>query len=259
MKAPEIQLGDGTAIPILYEDRSVLAIDKPAGWLVVPTTWQRTQRNLQTAIMSSIAARDFWARSRNLKFLRYVHRLDAETSGVMLFGKTPGAVRSYGDLFESRRMEKVYLAVIQGVPRSAEWSCFEPLAEESSSPKRMKIDLRKGKEATTHFRLLAQSHGRSLVEARPLTGRTHQIRVHLAHTAGPVVGDPLYGETIKGESLALRSCLLAYGDPFTRRHVVIKAPVDEFLRTYKFTADEIIWHGTRTDTSRPVRGKDFRN
>ena len=106
MKTPYLELGSGERIPILYEDRSVIAIDKPAGWMLVPTTWQRTQRNLQTAIVSSIAAGHFWARSRGLKFLRYIHRLDAETTGVLLFGKTPGAVRSYGELFESRDMEK---------------------------------------------------------------------------------------------------------------------------------------------------------
>src|SRR5213592_3384725 len=104
-------------IEILYEDRSVLAIDKPRDWMLVPFSWQKTNRNLQAALTSSIAARDFWARSRNLRFLRFIHRLDAETTGVLLFGKSPGAVASYGRLFESRRMEKVYLAVVQGTPR----------------------------------------------------------------------------------------------------------------------------------------------
>ena len=102
-KADSIELtrgGETERIPILYEDRSVLAIDKPAGWMLVPAHWQRTERDLQTAIESSIGARDFWARSRNLKFLRYVHRLDAETSGVLLLAKSPGAVNAYSNLFE---------------------------------------------------------------------------------------------------------------------------------------------------------------
>src|SRR5258705_3516322 len=127
MKTEFIELGTGEQIPILYEDRSVIAVDRPPGWMLVPTTWQRTQRNLQAAIESSIAARSFWACSRNLKFLRYVHRLDAETSGVLLFGKTPGAVRSYGDLFESRRMEKLYLAVVEGKPKQSEWVCHQKI------------------------------------------------------------------------------------------------------------------------------------
>src|SRR5580765_4974816 len=85
-----VTLPTGEEIAILYEDRSVLAIDKPRNWMLVPFSWQRTNRNLQAALTSSIAARDFWARSRNLRFLRFIHRLDADTTGVLLFGKSPG-------------------------------------------------------------------------------------------------------------------------------------------------------------------------
>src|SRR5499427_9023557 len=116
-KTDYIELPTGEKISILYEDRSVLAIDKPRGWMLVPASWQKTSRNLQMAITSSIAAKDFWARSRNLKFLRFVHRLDADTTGILLFGKSQGAMDSYGEMFESRRMEKVYLAVVAGVPK----------------------------------------------------------------------------------------------------------------------------------------------
>src|SRR5204863_8791986 len=107
-----IELPTGEIISILYEDRSVLAIDKPRGWMLVPFSWQKTSHNLQAALTSSIAAGDFWARSRNLKFLRFVHRLDAETTGVLLMAKSLGAVESYGELFESRKMEKIYLVVV---------------------------------------------------------------------------------------------------------------------------------------------------
>jgi RluA family pseudouridine synthase len=239
MKTAFIELGDGEQIPILYEDRSVIAVDKPAGWMLVPTTWQRTPRNLQAAIESSIAAGQFWARSRNLKFLRYIHRLDAETSGVLLFGKTPGAVRSYGELFESRHMEKRYLAVIERPPKRAEWICREPIGEQTSSPKRMKVDARQGKAAETHFKVLATNEKGTLVEARPITGRTHQIRVHLAHSSSPVVGDALYGRADKGDTMALRSVMLSYRDPFTRKPVRVKAAVDDFLKMYDFSRDKV--------------------
>jgi len=99
-KPKAIELADGTSIPILYEDRSVLAIDKPAGWLLAPDFWDKTGRNLQLALQSSIQAGDFWARSRNLKFLRFVHRLDEDTTGVLLLVKSVGAVPAYSALFD---------------------------------------------------------------------------------------------------------------------------------------------------------------
>src|ERR1043165_9155458 len=114
-KPSSIELPGVSPIPILYEDRTVMAIDKPRGWMLVPHSWQKTRWNLQAAIVSSISAGDFWARSRGLKFLKFVHRLDAETTGILLFSKSQGGVETISELFESRRMEKTYLAVVDGV------------------------------------------------------------------------------------------------------------------------------------------------
>lgn len=246
----QIELNDGRqriGIQILYEDRSVIAVDKPAGWMLVPFSWQRTNRNLQAAITSSIGARDFWARSRGLKFLRHVHRLDAETTGILLLAKSSGAVDTYGDLFESRRMEKTYLAVVHGLPGQNHWSCRLKLASDPAQIGRMKVDQRLGKESETEFRLLEARGDTALLEAKPHTGRTHQIRVHLRESGHPVVGDELYGPKAKGRAvrpikqprefpLGLRAVELAYINPFTGRRVLIKAPTDEFLRTFNFTA-----------------------
>src|SRR5512139_3812018 len=127
-KPSQIEFPTGERIPILYEDRSVLAIDKPQGWMLVPFSWQKTDRNLQAALTSSIAAGDFWAGSRGVRYRRFVHRLDAETSGILLLGKSPGAVKSFGAMFEGRRMEKVYLAVVWGTPGQREWTCGLKLA-----------------------------------------------------------------------------------------------------------------------------------
>src|SRR5512139_2005654 len=118
-----IEFRSGERISILHEDRSVLAIDKPPGWMLAPDSWRDTGRNLQETLVGSIRAGDFWARSRNLRFLRFVHRLDADTSGVLLLGKSPGALKTYSRLFESRQMEKVYLAVVAGIPAYQEWIC----------------------------------------------------------------------------------------------------------------------------------------
>jgi 23S rRNA pseudouridine1911/1915/1917 synthase len=229
-----IELPDCEPIPILYEDRSVIAIDKPRGWMLLPVSWQNTGRNLQAAINSSIAARDFWARSRGIKFLRYVHRLDADTSGILLFTRSPGAVETFSDLFESRKMEKMYLAVVDGNPRETEWTCRLKLAPDPRRIGRMKVDGRNGKEAETHFCVLQKKEKFTLVEARPFTGRTHQIRVHLAEAGCPVVGDELYGRVDSKLELGLRAVRLAYADPFTRRRVDIQAPTEEFLREYRF-------------------------
>ena len=247
-KPAHIELGDGTTIPILYEDRSVIAIDKPAGWMLVPHSWQKTKRNLQAAIVSSIGAGYYWARSRNLKFLRYVHRLDAETTGILLFARSHGALETLSDLFESRRMAKHYLAVVQGLPEKEEWTCSLKLAPDPSEFGRMRVDNRAGKDAETHFKVLQRGTDTTLVEARPITGRTHQIRLHLASARHPVVGDLLYGLKVgrggpKTESAAkrvemgLRAVSLGYHDPFTKRRVLIEAPIEEFLREFGFSID----------------------
>jgi len=158
-KPQAIELADGTLIPVLYEDRSVLAIDKPVGWLLAPEIWDKTGRNLQLALLSSIKAGDFWARVRNLKFLRYVHRLDADTSGVLLLVKSAGALPAYSRLFESRRVEKVYLGVVRGSPDRQHWICSQKIGPDPQTAGRMKVDSRTGKRAETHFWVLKTGRG----------------------------------------------------------------------------------------------------
>jgi len=233
-KPNSIELPDCEPFPILYEDRSVIAIDKPRGWMLLPVSWQNTGRNLQAAINSSIAARDFWARSRGVKFLRYIHRLDGDTSGILLLARSPGAVETYSNLFEGRRMKKTYLAVVEGAPREVEWTCQLKLAPDPRRTGRMKVDAREGKDAETHFRVLQKRDKYTLVEARPFTGRTHQIRVHLAEAGLPIVSDELYGREVDRVDLGLRAVRLTYADPFTRRRVDIQAPTETFLREYGF-------------------------
>ena len=202
--------------------------------MLVPQSWRLMDWNLQAAIDSSIRADDFWAKSRNLSFLRHVHRLDADTSGVLLFAKSPGAVDAYSDLFEDRRMEKTYLAVAVGAPRETEWVCRLPLAPDPKQPGKMTVDFKKGRECETRFRVLRKQGRLALIEASPLTGRTHQIRVHLAESDAPVISDELYGRVEKGFRLGLRAVRLVYFDPFTKRRVEIHAPTESFLKEYGF-------------------------
>lgn len=234
-KPSEITLGNGDRVLILYENRAVLAVDKPRGWLLAPSSWSNTKRNLQTALESGIRAGDFWARSRQLKYLRFVHRLDAETTGVLLLAKSPGALVALSALFETRRVDKRYWAVIEGVPASPQWSCRLKIAPHPQHKGQMMVDQPHGKPAETRFRVLEARNGLTLVEAQPLTGRTHQIRLHLAATGNAVLGDELYGKSEPGvRALALRAVRLDYTDPFTRCRVQIRAPVEGFLREYGF-------------------------
>jgi len=235
-KPKQIELPNGATIPILYEDRVVLAVDKPAGWMLAPDDWDRTQRNLQRALVSSINAGDFWAASRQLRFIRFIHRLDAETTGVLLLAKTPGALKALSELFETRKVEKRYLAVVDGIPREARWKCSLKLSPEPSAHGRMKVDPKNGKEAETDFEVREVRGNRALVQAKPVTGRTHQIRVHLAAGGTPVIGDVLYGPNRAGENqpLALRSIFISYLDPFQRRRIQINAPEADFLKQFGF-------------------------
>lgn len=244
-----IELGDRRdqiRIPILYEDRSVIALDKPAGWMLVPFNWQRTNWNLQAAITSAIRAGFFWAKSRNLKFLQNIHRIDAETTGVLLFGRSPGAVKTFSDLFESRKVAKRYLAVVRGTPGKSAWSCEAKLGSAPGEVGRVVVDPVEGKESITAFRVLESRQGRSLIEAKPVTGRTHQIRVHLLEAGHPIVGDELYGGATRDPRrsrhghhvefpMGLRSVGLSYKDPFRRNNVRIEAPTQRFLDAFGFT------------------------
>jgi len=243
-----LELNDGTSIPILFENRSVLAIDKPAGWMLVPFNWQKTSRNLHAAIVSAIASGKFWARSRNLKFLCHVHRLDAETTGILLLAKSRGALDSLSDLFEKRRVRKRYLAIVHGTPRRKEWTCRLRISQDATQIGRVETDASDGKEAETKFSVLALKDGKALLDAQPLTGRTHQIRVHLASDELHIVGDPLYGRTdprpaASGSKtpfpMGLRAIDLGYRDPFSKGSVMIHAPFTDFVRQYQFDPADV--------------------
>ncbi len=235
-KPNAIELPGCEPIPILYEDRSVLAIDKPRGWMLVPHSWRKTNWNLQAAIDSSIRADEFWARSRNLTYLRHIHRLDADTSGVMRC--SPGVKAPCA------RWAK---CLNHAVWKKPTWPWWKENRLKRNGPApcpsgpipktfgRMRVDMtEEGKESETHFRVLQSNERFTLIEAKPKTGRTHQIRVHLAESGSPIMCDELYGRVEKGYRLGLRAVRLAYRDTFTRRPVDILAPTGWFLREFGF-------------------------
>lgn len=255
-KTPWIQLANGLRIPILFESSALLAIDKPAEWILAPNSWTQTQRNLSLAIQSSIKSHEYWARTRSIKYLRFVHRLDAEVTGIVLFAKNPGPLAKYSELFVKREVEKRYLAVVEGLPKKDEWYSRAPIAPHPMRKGKMKVDREGGKPAETFFKVLERDpeRGRTLIEAMPHTGRTHQLRVHLAHAKLPIVGDPLYGRRdpeddtpptpksglIKKKGhvqwpemrVALRAVSLRFDDPYGRKGTVIEAPTEEFLQKF---------------------------
>ena len=180
---------------ILYIDAEAIVIDKPAGLPVDPPRDGG----------DSIAAR---AHELMLGFQREpvaMHRLDRDTSGCLLLARNPKARARFQQAFESGTVEKTYLAVVEGEPEGAEGLIDLPLAKVSTAAEgwRMVPD-DSGKSARTRWRKLASRDGQSLVEFKPLSGRTHQIRVHAARGLGaPVVGDPVYGAS--GEAMLLHS------------------------------------------------------
>jgi RluA family pseudouridine synthase len=234
-KTDYIEPPGGECVAILYEDRSVLAIDKPPGWVVEAGDDAPTLQQLQLGVREGIQRGWFWARCRNLKFLRFVHRLDLPTTGILLGVKSAGGVGPYSKLFSDRGVTKRYVAVVEGAPTRMEWACDEPLAPHPTQHGKHHVDRRLGKDAFTEFKVLAQSEGRALIEAAPRTGRTHQIRLHLLASGYPVVGDALYGRPEPDGMLALRAVGLSYKDPFTQRVIRIRAPMEEFLRRFGFS------------------------
>ena len=228
-----VELPDGTAVPILFEDRSILAIDKPAGWMLGPEDEEHARRNLHLGLMAGIEEGSWWAKCRSLRFIRFIHRLDAPTTGVLLMAKSPGAIAPFGRLFATRDVSKRYLAITEGVPRLRDWTCTLPLGPDPREPGRHRVDPRDGKEAETGFRVLDVRSGRALIEAFPRSGRTHQIRLHLAVSHCPVVGDILYGRH-DPVGLGLRAVDLSYRDPFTGRPVHVRAPFEAFKSAFGF-------------------------
>ncbi len=229
-------------IPILFENRTILIIDKPPFWMLAPSSWQNTSRNLQATLENSIIVGDRWARSRNLKYIRFIHRLDADTSGLLMLAKNPGAIQAYNKLFVNSLIQKTYAAIVSPPPDWTELVCYMPI---SQSKNKMLADPLNGKPAETRFRLLKVRDNKALLEAKPVTGRTHQIRVHLSTLGYPVLNDVIYGSKQNTQTerypLALRSVRLIFKDPFEKKLIDVKASIEDFLLNYGFEISDWRW------------------
>lgn len=209
-------------LPLLYADRQLLAVDKPAGLLSVASEQERHETAVR--IMRE------WLRELEEpaeRELHAAHRLDREASGVLLFARSLELKRRLAASWS--RFEKIYLAVTDGVPARKEGSIAVPLWEDQGLFVRV-AKPGEGEEALTHYRVLRERGGRALLEVRLGTGRKHQIRVHLAHIGCPVAGDLRYG-VAKAERLALHAHRLRLFHPDTEREIILTAPVPkEFSR-----------------------------
>lgn len=165
---------------IIFENDSIVAINKPANILSVPDRYNADRFSIATWILSDFPE------------ARPLHRIDFETSGVLLFCILPDAFGWYSDQFEQRIVTKKYHAIVEGRTLGSEGLIDQPLFTQSTGKV---IISRKGKESQTKWKVLERFSNHTYVEAIPLTGRTHQIRVHLSSIKHPILGDETYGST----------------------------------------------------------------
>jgi 23S rRNA pseudouridine955/2504/2580 synthase len=211
------------ALPIIYEDVSLLAIDKPSGVAV------HGGSGVSYGVIESLRAERPLA-----KTLELAHRLDRDTSGLLLVAKKRGALVELHRMLREGGVEKIYVAAVKGVPKQKAFEIREALHKYVNAKGERRVAVKEGgMEAVTRVKVLASANGLSLLELRLLTGRTHQIRVHLAHAGHPVLGDDKYGDFELNRALARqglrRLCLharrLALPHPASGEKLRLDAPL----------------------------------
>jgi RluA family pseudouridine synthase len=226
--------------PVIYEDESLIAFDKPSGLLIAPDRWDKSRVNLMDLVHEKMG-----------HGTANVHRIDADTSGLVLCAKTKPALDFLSGQFQSKTVGKVYEAITVGLPAQDEFTVDLVLKEDDAKPGRMCVVKKHGKASVTEFTVrgrfpLPARPGFAHLECRPQTGRTHQIRVHLAATGTPILNDPFYGNETrlmlsdlkrgyKGRDeerplimrLALHAAALTFNHPVTRGPVTLTAPLPQ--------------------------------
>ena len=234
---PEQMSAEPEAIPlnVLFEDEHLIVLDKPAGLVVHPAPGH-PDGTLVNALLYHAEVQG------GADPLRpgIVHRLDKDTSGVMVVAKTPAAHERLVEMFQAHRLERAYLAIVRG--RTPARITYDTLhGRHPSNRKKFTSKTDRGKRAVTHLETIELLHGSSLVRCRLETGRTHQIRVHLADHGHPVLGDSLYGKSIGDPVLrqvsadlgrqALHATLLAFDHPMSGESIRFETePPEDFTR-----------------------------
>jgi 23S rRNA pseudouridine1911/1915/1917 synthase len=245
---PEVAALAPEPIPldVLYEDDDLVVINKPPGLVVHPGAG-RPGGTLVNALLSRYPG---LIAVGGVERPGLVHRLDKETSGCLVVAKGDAAHRHLSRQFEARQVHKTYLALVHGSVKPAQGRIALPIGRHVRERKRMAVRTRKGRETETVFRVLRSTAHCSLVEVKPTTGRTHQIRVHLAAIGYPVVGDTLYGGRRERRSRwkvprhLLHAWRLAFVHPRTGTVMECTAPVPaDFVRSLEQAGIRLIQDG----------------
>ena len=222
VELPE-QTADATDIPVLYEDEDIVVINKPAGVL----THAKGGISQEHTVADMLRPLTTFASDTNRAGI--VHRLDRETSGVLVGARTPAAAEFLQKQFAQRTTKKTYIAVVEGAPKHTEALIDLPIGRSPAKPSTFRVDP-KGKSAQTTYYVLDVQNGKSLVKLQPKTGRTHQLRVHMAHIGHPIVGDIVYGKS--AQRMFLHAYQLELTAPNGER-MTFTAPIpEEFLRDF---------------------------
>ena len=223
---PQVALqAENVEFRIAYEDDHLLVVDKPAGVVVHPAAGHGSG----TLVHGLLGKAGGGEEGRP----GIVHRLDRDTSGLLVVARSEEAHRRLQDLVRDRALERRYVALVRGRPRSWRGKIEAPIGRDRDDPTRQSLDTERPRDAVTHFAVAELLRGHTLVNVRLETGRTHQIRVHLAAIDLPVVGDPVYGvsEAALGRQF-LHAGELGFDHPFTGERVEVESPLPPELDSY---------------------------
>lgn len=208
-------------VPIVFEDENLLVVDKPAGLVVHPGAGNPSGTLVNALLSRGIAG------GEDLSRPGVVHRLDRDTSGLMVLAKGEPAYSKLVEMLSERRVRRVYRTVVVGEGLPETGTVDSPVGRDPSNPTLMAAGV--GKPAVTHFDVLREAAGYTMLRVRLETGRTHQIRVHLSAIGYPVYADPLYGEAVRGRRLWLHAERLAFAHPVTGEALEFEAGIPEDL------------------------------
>jgi 23S rRNA pseudouridine1911/1915/1917 synthase len=219
-----LPLAEDLPIAVVYEDDHLLVVDKPAGMVVHPAPGHATGTLVNALRGRGIAGGDAYRPG-------IVHRLDRDTSGLLMVAKDPAVHRRLQEMIRRREVERRYIALVHGRPASVSGTIDAPVGRDPQRRVSMAVGGVGARPAVTHFRILEELRDLTLVEARLETGRTHQIRVHFLAIGHPVVGDPVYArrDALGVGRQFLHSAVLGFVHPVTGETLRFESPLPEDL------------------------------